>query len=37
METFLEAKQEGKIRFTGFSAHSEEAAMVLKGIPLFKV
>lgn len=29
METFLEAKQEGKIRFIGFSAHSEEAAMAL--------
>lgn len=29
METFLEAKEEGKIRFTGFSAHSVEAAMAL--------
>jgi len=29
METFLEAKKEGKIRFIGFSAHSEEAAMAL--------
>jgi len=29
METFLEAKEEGKIRFIGFSAHSEEAAMAL--------
>ncbi|MCA1741348.1 MAG: aldo/keto reductase [Bacteroidales bacterium] len=29
METFLEAKQEGKIRLIGFSAHSEEAAMAL--------
>jgi len=29
METFIEAKQEGKIRFIGFSAHSEEAAMAL--------
>jgi predicted aldo/keto reductase-like oxidoreductase len=29
METFLEAKQEGKIRYIGFSAHSVEAAMAL--------
>ena len=29
METFLEAKKEGKIRFIGFSAHSEEAAMAM--------
>ena len=29
METFLEAKKEGKIRFIGFSAHSVEAAMEL--------
>ncbi len=29
METFLEAKEEGKIRFIGFSAHSVEAAMAL--------
>lgn len=29
METFIEAKKEGKIRFLGFSAHSEEAAMAL--------
>ncbi|HSO78121.1 MAG TPA: aldo/keto reductase [Bacteroidales bacterium] len=29
METFIEAKNEGKIRFIGFSAHSEEAAMAL--------
>jgi len=29
METFLEAKQEGKIRFIGFSAHTVEAAMAL--------
>lgn len=29
METFIEAKQEGKIRFIGFSAHAEEAAMAL--------
>ena len=29
METFLEAKKEGKIRFIGFSAHSVEAAMAL--------
>jgi aryl-alcohol dehydrogenase-like predicted oxidoreductase len=27
METYLEAKKEGKIRFIGFSAHSVEAAM----------
>ena len=27
METFLEARKEGKIRFIGFSAHSVEAAM----------
>lgn len=29
METFLEAKKEGKVRFVGFSAHSVEAAMAL--------
>jgi predicted aldo/keto reductase-like oxidoreductase len=29
METFVEAKKEGKIRFIGFSAHSVEAAMAL--------
>lgn len=29
METFKEAKEEGKIRFIGFSAHSVEAAMAL--------
>ncbi len=29
LETFLEAKKEGKIRFIGFSAHSVEAAMEL--------
>jgi aryl-alcohol dehydrogenase-like predicted oxidoreductase len=29
METFLEARKEGKIRFIGFSAHSVEAAMEL--------
>lgn len=29
MEAFLEARQEGKIRFIGFSAHSVEAAMAL--------
>jgi aryl-alcohol dehydrogenase-like predicted oxidoreductase len=29
METFLEAKKEGKIRFMGFSAHSVEAAMAM--------
>jgi predicted aldo/keto reductase-like oxidoreductase len=29
METYLEAKKEGKIRFIGFSAHSVEAAMAM--------
>jgi aryl-alcohol dehydrogenase-like predicted oxidoreductase len=29
LETFLEAKKEGKIRFIGFSAHSVEAAVEL--------
>ncbi len=29
METFVEARKEGKIRFIGFSAHSVEAAMAL--------
>ena len=29
METFVEARNEGKIRFIGFSAHSVEAAMAL--------
>lgn len=29
METFLQARKEGKIRFMGFSAHSVEAAMAL--------
>ncbi len=29
METFLEAKKEGKVRFLGFSAHSVEAAMAM--------
>ena len=29
METFLEAKEEGKVRYLGFSAHSVEAAMAL--------
>jgi aryl-alcohol dehydrogenase-like predicted oxidoreductase len=29
METFQEARKEGKIRFLGFSAHSVEAAMAL--------
>jgi len=29
METFIEARKEGKIRFIGFSAHSVEAAMAL--------
>ena len=28
-ETFFKARQEGKIRYIGFSAHSEEAAMAL--------
>jgi aryl-alcohol dehydrogenase-like predicted oxidoreductase len=29
METFLKARDEGKVRFLGFSAHSVEAAMAL--------
>ena len=29
IETFLEARKEGKVRFLGFSAHSVEAAMAL--------
>ncbi len=29
METFVEARDEGKVRFLGFSAHSVEAAMAL--------
>ena len=29
IETFLEARDEGKVRFLGFSAHSVEAAMAL--------
>ncbi len=29
LETFKEAKEEGKVRFLGFSAHSVEAAMAL--------
>ena len=29
IETFLEARKEGKVRFIGFSAHSAEAAMAL--------
>ncbi|MBN2699102.1 MAG: aldo/keto reductase [Bacteroidales bacterium] len=29
METFLEARSEGKVRFLGFSAHSVEAALAL--------
>ncbi len=29
METFMEARKEGKIRYIGFSAHSVEAAMAL--------
>jgi len=29
METFLKAREDGKIRFIGFSAHSVEAAMAL--------
>lgn len=28
METFLQAKKEGKVRFIGFSAHSAEAALL---------
>ncbi len=28
MEVFLQAKKEGKVRFLGFSAHSEEAALL---------
>jgi len=28
LETFVAAKQEGKVRFIGFSAHSEEAALL---------
>lgn len=28
IEVFLKAKQEGKVRFIGFSAHSEEAALL---------
>lgn len=29
METFLKAREQGKVRFLGFSAHSEEAALAL--------
>jgi predicted aldo/keto reductase-like oxidoreductase len=29
METFIEARKEGKVRFLGFSAHSVEAALAL--------
>ncbi|MGB8492042.1 MAG: aldo/keto reductase [Bacteroidales bacterium] len=29
METFLEARKEGKVRFVGFSAHSVEAALAM--------
>jgi predicted aldo/keto reductase-like oxidoreductase len=29
METFIEAKKEGKVRFLGFSAHSVEAALAM--------
>ena len=29
IETFMEAREEGKVRFLGFSAHSVEAAMAL--------
>ena len=29
METFLEAREEGKVRYLGFSAHSVEAALAL--------
>lgn len=28
METFVKARQDGKVRFLGFSAHSEEAALL---------
>jgi predicted aldo/keto reductase-like oxidoreductase len=31
METFLKAKQDGKIRHIGFSAHNEEAALLAQG------
>lgn len=31
METFIEARKEGKIRFLGFSAHSVEAALTMMG------
>jgi aryl-alcohol dehydrogenase-like predicted oxidoreductase len=31
METFLEARKEGKVRFLGFSAHSVEAALAMMG------
>jgi predicted aldo/keto reductase-like oxidoreductase len=29
METFLKAREQGKVRFIGFSAHSEEAALAM--------
>ncbi len=29
METFVKAREQGKVRFLGFSAHSEEAALAL--------
>lgn len=29
METFLKAREQGKVRYLGFSAHSEEAALAL--------
>jgi predicted aldo/keto reductase-like oxidoreductase len=31
MEVFLKAREEGKVRFLGFSAHSEEAALLAMG------
>ncbi len=31
METFTKAKKEGKVRFLGFSAHSQEAALLAMG------
>ena len=31
LETFVKAREEGKVRHLGFSAHSEEAAVALAG------
>jgi aryl-alcohol dehydrogenase-like predicted oxidoreductase len=31
LEVFVKARQQGKVRFLGFSAHSEEAALALMG------